>query len=180
MKPDRKAPIALPDTLSHTTSSFGDPGVYANIQLYNSTSGRIRVLINSGLKIPLTNPDNGFGTGKWDYGIGLSTYGRPGTHTFISAGIMKWWFGSFMELDLKNPLNYSLGLTRSFGQGKWLINGIFNGYTEIIKDYSPPQNLSFGLGVFASDRITLNSTFTLGLSESSADYGFGLGWNINI
>jgi hypothetical protein len=172
-------PIILPDTTSYTEYSFGDPNIYAGIKLYTSTSGGTNIQLNSGFKIPFANPENGFGTGEWDYGVGTSLSQRFGNF-FLYTSAMKWWLGNLPDLELKNPLTYSVGLTRTFGKGKWYINSTFSGYTEIIKDYDPPMNLSFGTGFFATNRISLNSTFSVGLSESSADQVFGLGWSLKL
>lgn len=171
--------IPLPDTSSYTESSFGDPNIYANVKLYTSSSGYTSIQLNSGLKIPFADPGNGFGTGEWDLGMGASLSQRLGEY-FLYLNLMKWWFGDMPDLELEDPLSYSVGLSRSLGQGKWFINSTFSGYTEIIKDYDPPLNLGFGLGFFASDRVSLNGTFSLGLSESSADQSFGVGWNIKL
>ncbi|MCG2588835.1 hypothetical protein [Rhodohalobacter sulfatireducens] len=174
-----EVPITLPDTTSYTQSSFGDPNIYASLKLYSSGSGSSNIQLNSGFKIPFADPNNGFGTGEWDYGVGISLSQRFGKF-FMYTNFMRWWLGNMPDLELKDPLTYSAGLTRTFGQGKWFINSTFSGYTEIIKDYDPPMNLSFGVGLFASNRISLNSTFTLGLSESSADQVFGIGWSLKL
>lgn len=172
-------PILLPDTTSYTESSFGDPNIYASLKLYSSGSGSTNIQLNSGFKIPFADPGNGFGTGEWDYGVGTSLSQRFGNF-FLYASAMKWWLGNLPDLVLKDPLTYSVGLTRTFGQGKWYINSTFSGYSEIIKDYDPPMNLSFGAGLFATKRISLNGTFSLGLSESSADQVFGIGWSVKL
>lgn len=172
-------PIILPDTTSYTESSFGDPNIYASFKLYSSDSGTTNIQLNSGFKIPFADPNKGFGTGEWDYGVGSSLSQRFGNF-FLYASAMKWWLGNMSDLELKDPLTYSIGLTRTFGQGKWFINSTFSGYTEIINDYDPPMNLSFGAGIFATNRISLNGTFSVGLSESSADQVLGLGWSLKL
>lgn len=171
--------LPLPDTTSYTESSFGDPNIYANLKLYSSFSGATNIQLNSGLKVPFADPNNGFGTGEWDFGLGFSGSQRLGNY-FLYIDVMKWWFGDMPDLELKDPLAYSIGLSRSLGQGKWFVNSTFSGYTEIIQDYDPPLNLGFGLGFFASERVSLNGTLSLGLSESSADQSFGLGWSIKL
>ncbi|MDR8393234.1 transporter [Aliifodinibius sp. S!AR15-10] len=170
--------VPIPDTSSYTESSFGDPSIYANLKLYNSSSGMTSVQLNSGLKIPFANPSSGFGTGEWDFGVGVSGLQRVSNY-FLFIDLMKWWFGNMPDLELKNPFTYSLGLSRSFGSG-WMVNTTFSGYTEIIEDYDPPMTLGFGVGYFVSDRVSLNSSCSVGLSESSADQAFGLGWSIKI
>ncbi|SMO78620.1 hypothetical protein [Fodinibius sediminis] len=169
--------VVLPDTSSYTQSSFGDPTLYANLKLYSSLSGATAIRLNSALKFPLADPSSGFGTGEWDYGIGVSASRSISSYYFM-ANIMKWWFGDLPDLELQNPLTYSFGIGRSLGGGSWLINGTFTGYTEVIDTYDPPRNLNLGIGYFASQHVSLNSTLSWGLSESSSDFSMGLGWNI--
>lgn len=171
--------VTLPDTSAYTQASFGDPSIYANLKLYSSLSGATSIRLNSGLKFPLADPNSGFGTGQWDYGLGLSASQRIGSY-FMMADLMKWWFGDLADLELKDPLTYSFGLGRSLGGGSWLINTTYSGYTEVIDGYDPPQSLNFGVGYFASDRVSLNSFITFGLSESSSDFSLGFGWNVKL
>lgn len=172
-------PIPLPDTASFTQSSFGDPNIYVNLKLFTSGAGSTSIQLNSGLKFPLADPNSGFGTGKWDYGLGGSVSQRIGRF-FLIADLMKWWFGDLPDLELKDPLTYSLGIGRSLAGGSWMVNASFSGYTEIIEDYDPPMNLGFGIGYFASERVSLNTTASFGLSESSSDLAVGFGWNIRL
>lgn len=171
--------IPLPDTSSYSQSSLGDPSIYANFKLYTSEAKSTTIRLNSGLKLPFADPNSGFGTGEWDFGLGLSVSQRI-QKFFLIADAMKWWFGDLPDLELKDPLAYSFGVGRSLAGGDWLINASLTGYTEIIEDFDPPINLGFGLGYFVSDRVSLNSTISFGLSESSSDYSVGLGWNIKL
>jgi len=170
-------PVPLPDTTSYTQSSFGDPNLYVNLKLFSSNSGSTTIRLNSGIKLPFADPNSGFGTGEWDIGLGGSVSQRI-DRFFLLADVMKWWFGDLPDLQLKDPLSYSLGIGRSLAGNSWLINASFSGYTEIIEDYDPPMNLGFGIGYFASERVSLNATAGLGLSESSSDLSIGFGWNV--
>ncbi|NGP76254.1 transporter [Balneolaceae bacterium YR4-1] len=172
-------PVVLPDTSNYKQSSFGDPNVYMNLKLYSSASEATSLQLNSGLKIPLADPTNGFGTGEWDYGLGLSLSQRLGNF-FVLADFMKWWFGDLPDLELKDPLTYTVGVSKMLGTGKWMINTTYSGYTEIISGYEPPRTLNLGLGYFLSQRVSLNGTMGVGLSESSSDFSLGLGWMIRL
>lgn len=171
--------ISLPDTVSYTESSFGDPSLYANLKLYSSFSGDTRIQLNTGLKFPFADPTSGFSTGEWDFGAGLSASQRVNKYFFV-ADLMKWWFGDLPDLELKDPITYSFGVGRSLAAGTWLVNASFNGYTEIIENYDPPMTLGFGIGYFASGRVSLNSTLSFGLTQSSSDFSIGFGWNVKL
>ena len=170
--------ISLPDTSSYTQSNLADPNLYAYLKLFTSESGASSIQLNTNIKFPFTDPNNGFGTGEWDYGLGLSASQRLGTF-FIIADIMKWWFGDLPDLELQDPLSYGLAIGKSLGPD-WMINSSFNGYTEIIDGYDPPMSLGIGIGYFASATVSLNSTFAFGLTESSSDFSVGLGWNVKL
>ncbi|MGM0589055.1 MAG: hypothetical protein ACQETE_11605 [Bacteroidota bacterium] len=170
--------IELPDTVSYTQAGFSDPSMNMGIQLWSSTGGRTLLNLNTTIKFPLTDPNNGFGTGKWDFGAGASIMQRLGT-VFLMGDLMYWWFGDMEDLELYNPLNYSLGLGKSFDYGTWMANVSFNGYTEIIEDYDPPMSIAAGIGYTVSDAVNLNGLVSYGLSESAADYTIGLGWSVN-
>jgi hypothetical protein len=170
--------ITLPDTASYQSSSFGDPTIYANINLFRSSSGYTSLQLNSNLKIPITDPANGYGTGEWDFGVGTSLSQRFLGNNYLYLDITKWWFGDMPDLELQDPISFSIGLSRSLAQGKWLLNTTLSGFTEIINDYEPPLNAGIGIGYFVSSKVALNSTFTMGLTESSSDAAIGLGWSV--
>lgn len=55
--------IVLIDTTSYTQSSFSDPSVYTQFRVYTTSNGKSVVMIIGQLKIPVSNPSKGFGTG---------------------------------------------------------------------------------------------------------------------
>jgi hypothetical protein len=169
--------ITLTDTVSYNSYSFGDPMVYANVNLFRSNSGSTSLQLNTNLKIPVTDPANGYGTGEWDFGVGTSLSQRFLGNNYLYLDITKWWFGDMPDLELQDPISYSIGFSRSLSQGKWLLNATLSGYSEIINDYEPPLNAGLGVGYFVSSKMTLNSTLSIGLTESSSDAAIGLGWS---
>ncbi len=169
--------VVFPDTSSYKQSSFGDPNLYASLKLFLSASATTSLRLNTGLKIPFADPSSGFGTGEWDYGLGMSLSQRFRNY-FLIADLMKWWFGDLPELELQDPFTYGFGFGRSFDSGSWLVNATYSGYSEIIDGYEPPRTLNFGIGHFLSQNVSLNSTISFGLSESSSDFSLGFGWMI--
>lgn len=171
--------VVVTDTVSYNKASFADPNLYANVKLYTSDTGAGTIRLNTALKIPLADPTNGYGTGEWDYGAGVSLSQRLGNFFFI-ADMMKWWFGDLPDLKLQDPWAYSAGLGLSFAEAKWLINASYSGYTEIIDGFDPPQTLTLGMGHFLSNKASLNGNVSFGLTESSSDLSVGLGWSIQL
>lgn len=171
--------ISIPDTSSFNRYSFGDPSLFAHIRLYSSESGTTLLQLNSSVKFPLTNPNSGFGTGEWDFSLGLSASQRL-QQFFLFADVTKWWFGDMPGLELKDPIAYSIGLGYSMAGGKWMVNASYSGYTDIIQGYEPPRSINTGIGYLASSKVSLSALVSFGLSESSADVSVGLGWIIGL
>lgn len=171
--------VPLIDTVSYNKYGFSDPNLYLSARLTPGSLTTTSLYLNASTKIPLANPESGFGTGAWDFGAGLSLTQR--FHTFfITADAMYWHLGDMQDLNFKDPLSFGLGLGKSLQNGKWLISGLFTGYTRIIEGYDPPMSIGMGLGYFLTRNIALNANISFGLSESSSDVGGGIGWSIRL
>ena len=171
--------VPLVDTVSYNKYGFSDPNVYLSARLTPGTLTATALYLNASTKIPLADPETGFGTGAWDFGAGLSLTQRFSTF-FITADVMYWHIGDMQDLNFKDPLSFGLGLGKSFQNGKWLISSLLTGYTQIIEGYDPPMSLGIGLGHFLTKNIALNANISFGLSESSSDVGGGIGWSIRL
>lgn len=175
----RRHRVDVPSGDAGLRARFSDPGVSAMYRVYDSWTGNTSLQLNGSVKIPLTNPDNGFGTGAWDFGFGLSGMQRLRSW-FVSTDVMYWYLGDMEDLDLNNPLTGSVGISYSFGDSGWLMSGSIYGSTPIIDDYDPPVSLMAGVGYMYSPRASINGTVSFGLTESSADFSIGMGWSIRI
>lgn len=168
--------IVIPDTVSYAEASFSDPTVNAGLKLL---SGKNLLFLNASVKVPFSNPDNGFGTGNWDFGAGVS-YNFNLTTFFLSADVMYWWFGDMEDLVLKNAFSYTAGVGKFLSQNKWMALATVSGYTNIIEGEDPPLNLNAGLGYFISSRASVNGTISIGLTDTSSDLIAGLGWSFEL
>ena len=176
----RRQQIVLIDTTSYTQSSFSDPSVYTGFRVYTSSNGKSVVMINGQLKIPVTNPSKGFGTGAWDSSLGVSVSQSIGMNWMFFGDVSHWWMGDMDDLKLNNTWAFGIGLGKMLSGGKWLINTNFNALTSILDDYDPPMNLSVGSGYRVNSNTLLNMTWSLGLSESSPDVSVGVGWSYKL
>lgn len=171
--------IDMPDTVSYRQSSFSDPSIHGSLRLYKSPQQKTNLSLNASVKVPFANPASGFGTGSWDYGAGLSLFHRIGT-VFMFSDVMYWQMGDMDDLALNNPISVSIGAGKALGEGKWMINTSISGSTKIVDTVDPPVNLNAGLGYFKSSKISLNTSFSIGLSESSPDFSAGAGWSVQL
>lgn len=170
--------IVIPDTGTYSQTGFGDPWVNLSVSLLNP--GRTTSLrLTSGFKIPIVDPDRGFGTGAWDAGAGLSLAQRI-QKTILFADASYWWLGDLEDLDLKNSLSYGLGVGRMFYPSKWMVTSSLQGSTAIIDNFDPPISVNAALGYLFSGTASVNGVISVGLSESAPDFTFGFGWDIKL
>jgi hypothetical protein len=175
----RRNRVDLPDTVSYRTGSFSDPTVSGSYFLYGRTSGSTSINLNASVKIPLSNPESGFGTGAWDAGAGISLLQRVGAF-YLYGDFTYMWMGDMDDLELANPVYFSAGVSRSLGGGSWMLSSSFRASTSIIEGYDPPMSINFGLGYFISSRFSISSSVSFGLTESSSDFSAGLGWMVQL
>lgn len=176
----RKQTVMLTDTTSYSRASFSDPSVSLSANLLNRYSSRTSVYLNAQLKMPLSDPASGYGTGAWDGGAGLSMSQGFGASFMIFTDLMYWWMGDMEELPLNNGLSYGIGIGKLFTAAGWTASLALNGFTEIIDGVDPPLTLSAGAGVRLSEKASLNFNAGTGLSESSSDITVGFGWFVRL
>lgn len=168
------------DTVSYTQSSFGDPSVSANIDLFKSSRGQTVIRSNVSMKLPVADPESGFGTGAVDFSTGLSLMHRLGSGTFLTLDGSYWMLGDMEDLDLKNPVGYGLGVGQALADGKVMLIANVLGSSQVIEDIDPPISTGFGMNIQVAQKISLNGNVNIGLSESSSDFGIGFGWYIRL
>lgn len=175
-----KQTVMLTDTTTYSRASFSDPSVSVSANLLNRYPGRTSVYLNAQLKMPLSNPSSGFGTGAWDGGAGLSASQGVGASFMIFTDLMYWRMGDMEELPLNNGLSYGIGIGKLFTDAGWTGSLALNGFTEIIDGVDPPLAISAGAGVRLSEKGSLNFNVGTGLSESSPDFTIGFGWFVTL
>ncbi|HKL14308.1 MAG TPA: transporter [Balneolaceae bacterium] len=171
--------IEVPDTVSYRQSSFSDPSVNGSVRVYTSPNQKTNLTVNASVKLPLSNPASGFGTGAWDAGAGVSLFHRMNT-VYLFSDVMYWQMGDMDDLNLKNPFSLSAGAGKVFREGTWMVTASIYGSTEIIETADPPASMNAGVGYFISSGVSLNGTFSFGLSESSPDVSAGVGWSLRL
>jgi hypothetical protein len=179
-KGNKKIDLGTPDTLSYTKANFGDPSLSASIELFTTDNKTGTLSANGGIKVPLANPQKGFGTGKWDWGGGLSWSQHITPKTIFLTSGMFWMLGDMDDLDFNNIATYSAALGQSFRDGKWMGVISFSGITKIIDNVDPPLTVGTGINMQTSNKISLNSNLSFGLTESASDLSIGLGWSMKL
>ncbi len=172
-------PIVLVDTTAYADFGMGDPSIQASFELVEEADGLPSISISANVKLPIADVDQGFGTGAADYGGGVTISKRMG-RTFLFTDLMYWWLGDLPELDLSNPISYSISIGRTTSNGKvgWMV--AFAGFTTIIPEVDPPLQTSVGLSYFINQNVGISASLSKGLSESAADYAVSAGWSLKL
>ena len=170
----RRSPIALPDTASVRTAGLGDPQLRASIDVLQPEGPGLTVQVTGMLKPPLADADEGFSTGAWDGGVGLSL-SHPFFPWFVSAEAAYWWLGDLDELPLKENVAYSAAVGRLLGNGRWGLLASISGSTTVIEDVDPPVSVTSGVSFSHPTGWGLNATLSAGLTEGAADVSIGAG-----
>ncbi|MFN1834132.1 hypothetical protein AB2B38_002625 [Balneola sp. MJW-20] len=165
------------DSVLYDQTSFGDPSLSIQYPIYNPPLGSTIISGDLALKIPLTDPNSGYGTGAWDVGAGLSILRRIDRYLILLSGSY-WMMGDMDELNFYNIFSYSAAIGRSFSNGKFLSSASLFGSTRIIDQVDPPFSFGGSFGWQVNSMLNLNTNFMIGLSESSSDYSFGIGWSV--
>lgn len=169
--------VALPDTTTYNDVGLGDPSFHAAVKIVNEKGWIPELRISGDFKLSLADVDRGFGTGASDFGGGLSLSKSFGT-TFLFVDVMQWRLGDLSELELNDPVSYSVALGHSMKQGKLGLMAALAGYSEVIPDVDPPLQISFGISYWLKPGRGVNASIGAGLSESSSDFSVSLGWSI--
>jgi hypothetical protein len=172
-------PIVLPDTATYADVGIGDPSLRADLTLRSGLQGGPDIRLAGSVKAPIADVDRGFGTGAWDRGLGLTLSQRIRSW-FLFGEAMYWWMGNMDEFALGNSIAYSVSLGRSLRGGRVGLLASLSGYTTaIVEDTAPPLQTAMGISYTAGNRrYGFNASAAFGLTESTPDASFGLGWRV--
>jgi hypothetical protein len=168
--------VDLPDTLD-LEPGLGDPILNGSLELFSEGGTWPSLRLEGDVKLPLADSEGGFGTGEWDYGVGISLSKRF-RRTFVFIDIEYWVLGDLPELELRDGLHYGASIGHLFPGGR--ISGLLSvsWAARIIETADPPVYAGLGLSYLWDSGIALTLGSTLGLTESSADVQASLGWSL--
>jgi hypothetical protein len=171
-----RQPIVLTPSTGYSTG-MADPMLRVGAALVDQAGGNVTLRASGGLKIPLADPDDGFGTGAWDYGGGVSA-GLAVGRSQVFADVFYWRLGDLPDVPLNDIVTYSLGAGAPIGRSRFAVLGSVSGYTAALE--GADQALEVGLAVnyliAAGRSVGLITTF--GLTDTAADFTVSLGWRV--
>lgn len=157
----------------------GDPVLQVETGVTVGARGTTRVGASLLAKLPFADPATGVGTGRFDYGAGLS-FSTATARTFVFADLAHWVLGDLSDLPLRDLTSASLGAGLTFGEmGRVSTLASVSGATAIVDNVDAPlaAGLSIGLAVREHRFVTFGAS--VGLSESSPDWSVSLGWRVS-
>ncbi len=176
---DTSERLLLPDTTYSQEVGMGDLVLRLDLQLLEEKKVLPSVSLIGDFKAPLADVDQGFGTGKADYGAGISL-SKVFSRNLVLAEMTYWVLGDLPELELKNPVGYSVAIGRPIASGKLSVLVSFSGSSEIVNDVEPPAQVGIGLNHRFSSGPSLNGGISIGVTESAPDFSVSFGWSIGL
>ncbi len=164
----------LVSTSSSENFGIGDLYLYASYNLLNQFTSSFGLSLGGYIKFPTASTANGFGTGKFDFSLSTSIRKNFGTFmVFASGGYII--LGKPDSVDYNNPYTLNLGIGKLFSDGDISALISYSLYSKILDVYEMPQELSLGLNILSSDKITYSFIGSAGLSDSTPDFVLSAG-----
>jgi hypothetical protein len=174
---DMRGRVRLPDTTDYANLGIGDMFLRGDLELLAMRGLRPGLQISGSVKVPFADADQGFGTGEWDAGFGLSTSMSSGG-LILFAETVYWFLGDLPGLVLDDVISYGLSVGHPFSGGKIGLIASFLGYTRTIEGVDPPMQVSLGLTYLTGGGRSLSGSLSAGLTESAPDVSVSFGWQV--
>ncbi len=157
-----------------TNSGVGDLYVFGERALWKSYRKRSIVSLFGQLKVPHGLSTVNFSSQVMDAGIGINFRRSLGNYSIFSdIGYLS--LGDPEGLEYSDPLSYGLGMGRFFLRRLISTSVYYKSYTQILNGIMPPKQLSLGISAKLTNQTNLSLYTSVGLSESSPDYGISFG-----
>jgi hypothetical protein len=165
------------DTTGALDMGLGDLYLTVGLDLVEWTSSRPGLLLSASAKAPLADEREGFGTGEWDFGIGLSI-STLAKGLFLAGEAGYWTFGDMPDLAFDDVISFGFSVGKSFSRGKYGIMASLCGYTATFEDIEGPLQAAFGFNYLTESGSGLTASAAAGLTESAPDISITAGWSI--
>ena len=174
---DTRGRVRLPDTTDHADLGLGDMFLRGGLEVLPMRGIRPGLQISGSVKVPFADPYEGFGTGEWDAGLGLSTSITAGGFLLLAEGVY-WFLGDMPGLVLEDALAYSVSVGRPFSGGRIGLIAAFFGYTRTVEEIDPPMQASLGFTYLRASGSSISGTCAAGLTDSAPELSVSLGWQV--
>jgi len=160
---------------SNMSMGLGDLYLIGERQLFGDYLSGPVMFTNVQIKFPTANKAMNYGTGEFDFGMGLSLRQKLGSFAgFVDIGYLI--LGDPAGVTFKDPLTFGAGIGKFLLQEKLSLLLYYQGYSQILAGYAPPRQLSLGGSYRVNPRVTLTGSGLVGLSETAPDFSFLTGF----
>lgn len=168
-----------PNTLDFNETGLGDPVLRADFSAFERPAQGLRLGVYGAFKPSVADEDSGFGTGESDYGAGLTVAKKIGSTLFL-ADVGYWVLGDLPDLELEDPVAFSVGVGRSLAGGRNSVLASVSGLTETIAGTDGPLQAAFTWSRLTPTGRAFSLTLAAGLTDSSPDYSVSTGWRVGL
>jgi hypothetical protein len=133
--------------------------------------------VTGSVTVPVANEKEGFGTGEWDFGAGISISSFQ-AGLFLAGEIGYWMFGDMPDLEFDDVISYSFSIGKPFSRGKMGLIASFYGYTDTFEGIDGPIQVALGFNYLTDSGSGLTAGAAAGLTESAPDLSITAGWSV--
>lgn len=156
------------------TYGLGDLYLYYEFQVLQEQATVPSVSLNSQTKVPTASQEKNYGTGEFDYGLGVSFRKSLNDFTiFMDIGFLV--IGDPPEVTFNDPVTFGLGIGKFFNHGRSSLQLYYQSYSEILPGYQAPSQVSLGFYFRMHRNLTVSLVGLAGLSETSPGTSFSSG-----
>jgi hypothetical protein len=171
-----KVLVPDPDTVEFDETGVGDPLMRVDLRL--GGSDRTRFGLFGGVKAPIVDVDDGFGTGEWDFGGGV-TFGAAAGRGRIFGELGYWVYGDLDLYELDDPMVATVGYGASFDE-RWSWLASLYAATASFDEVDGPAEASVAFQRAFDGGRFLSLTLGVGLTETAPDVRLTLGWSSSL
>ncbi len=156
---------------------LGDPVGRIDVALSQTEAGRPSISLVGAVKAPIADVGSGFGTGKWDAGVGLSG-AMSANGISVLAEAVYWKTGNPSGASLRNAVAYALSIGRALPSSHWSLLGTVSGATSLWTGLEGPVLAGVGVGYLLESGSSVFVTAAAGLTRTAPAISTGLGWRV--
>lgn len=164
-------------TSTQTAEGLGDIIIGGAYYLMNETTDPLNVNLAASIKLPTADDDEGLGTGEFDETIGLETSKNLADKWNGYFNMYYTFIGDPSNQPLDNQFTYSLGAGYKIDP-KTEISEFYTESTAITSGVENSRSLATSISHDLDEKTNLVGSLSIGLSDSSPDYGVTGGVNI--
>jgi len=164
---------------SNLNYGLGDLYLYGELSLLREQASMPSLSLNTQVKVPTANRAKNYGTGEYDYGVGLSIRKSQNSFLFFAdIGFLA--IGDPENATFNDPMTFGLGVGKFFNQGRSSLMLYYQSYSEILPGYQPPSQISLGYYFRIFPNLILSAVGLVGMSDTSPSVSFLSGLQVGL